>query len=73
MWLLQGPLPSSWSSLRGLITLALNNGFLEGTLPAAWSSLANLTSLQLQGNQLNGGCPGLQNRWRERPQFYTFL
>jgi hypothetical protein len=57
LWLLQGTLPSSWSSLRSLSWLQLNSGFLEGTLPAAWSRLANLTTLQLQTNRLNGERP----------------
>eukprot|EP00798_Chlamydomonas_sp_ICE-L_P029592 gene29592-17905_t len=53
-----GPLPSSWSSLTTLTTITIHHGGLTGELPSSWSTLTNLERLSLGPmNNLTGTIP----------------
>ena len=54
---LSGSLPSSLSSLTGLLGLTLSNNKLSGTIPPGIGSLTSLKALTLSGNSLTGTVP----------------
>jgi Leucine-rich repeat (LRR) protein len=54
---LEGPLPSSWSSMTGLKHLWADVNKLTGPLPASWSGLQSLEKLVLSENSLEGALP----------------
>ena len=54
---LRGNLPVSWSQLKNLTLLDLQNNALTGTLPPQWSELQHLQTLTVKNNALNGTLP----------------
>jgi hypothetical protein len=40
-----GTLPSSWSTMKFVGSIAIDENNITGTLPATWASMTSLTSL----------------------------
>jgi hypothetical protein len=54
---LNGTLPSAYSALTRVATLAFHGNQLSGTLPGSWSTLTNVDAIYLLNNKLSGTLP----------------
>ena len=54
---LSGTLPASWSGMKELTTLGLNDNALSGSLPAQWSAMRKLVNFRLHDNVFDGSLP----------------
>lgn len=61
---ISGTLPHQWSTLSGLVDLALHSNRFTGTVPHQWSNMSALQFVTLQHNQLVGTLP---HQWSKLP------
>jgi hypothetical protein len=54
---LSGTLPASWSGMKELNILGLNDNAFSGSLPAQWSAMRKLVNFRLHDNVFDGSLP----------------